>query len=125
MKLRWQRFALLNAVVSGVLGSLALPAAADSTADLVLALRCRGGYNVQVWQDRSSDAFLYRATSHHGNLNVDGGAAQDTEGVRVYRFQNGSYQYWVWDGTLDSQDAGTLEVYENNRILMQQSCRKV
>lgn len=123
MKLLLQRFALCNAVATCVL--VALPAGADSTADLVLALRCRGGYNVQVWQDRNSDTFLYRATSHHGDLSLNGGAVQNTEGVRVYKFQNGNYQYWVWDGTLDSQDAGTLEVYENNRILMQEACRKI
>lgn len=104
---------------------LALPAAADSTADLVLNLRCRGGFNTQVWQNRTSDTFLYRTTSPHGDLSLDGGTVQNTEGVRVYKFQNGNYQYWVWDGTLDSQDAGTLEVYQDNRILMQQPCRKV
>ena len=125
MKTLFQKFALVNAVATCVLGSFALPAGADSTADMVLSLRCRGGYGVQVWKDRSSDAFLYRATSHHGDLSLDGGTSQATEGVRVYRFQNGNYQYWVWDGTLDSQDAGTLEVYENNRILMQQPCRKM
>jgi hypothetical protein len=125
MKTLLQKIALLNVAATCVFSSLALPAGADSTADMVLSLRCRGGYGVQVWKDRSSDAFLYRATSHHGNLSLDGGTAQSTEGVRVYRFQNGNYQYWVWDGTLDSQDAGTLEVYENSRILMQQPCRKI
>lgn len=125
MKTLFKKLALLGAVANCISLSLALPAAADSTADMVLALRCRGGYNIQVWQNRSSDELLYRATSHHGNLNIDGGTAQNTEGVRLYKFQNGNYEYWVWDGTLDSQDAGTLEVYENSRILMQQACRKV
>jgi hypothetical protein len=26
-------------------------------------------------------------------------------------------QPWVWDGTLDNPQSGTLEVYKNNRIL--------
>ncbi|WP_308189213.1 hypothetical protein [Nostoc mirabile] len=41
------------------------------------------------------------------------------DGTRVYKFQNGNYQYWVWDGTLDSQQSGTVEVYKNNAIQQQ------
>jgi hypothetical protein len=103
----------------------ALPAAADSTADLMLNLQCQDRYSVEVWQGRSSDALLYRGRGPLGDLSLDGGTRQATEGVQVYKFQNGSYAYWVWDGTLDSQQAGTLEVYENDRLLMRQDCQKV
>ena len=125
MKLLLKKLALLSLVAGLTPALFAGPAAADSTADLLLNLRCRGGYNPQVWRDRASGTLLYRTTSPHGNLNLKGGTVQNTEGVRVYKFRNGTYDYWVWDGTLDSQDAGTLEVYERNRILMQQPCRKM
>ena len=47
-----------------------------------------------------------------------------TEGVKVYKFGKNNYEYWVWDGTLDSPNSGTLEVYKNNRISSQKSCKK-
>jgi hypothetical protein len=125
MKGLLKKLALLTVVANCTPVFLASPVSADSTADLVLNLRCRGGFNTQVWSNRTSGTLLYRTTSPHGDLSLDGGTVQNTEGVRVYKFQNGDYQYWVWDGTLDSQEAGTLEVYQNNRILMQQPCRKV
>jgi hypothetical protein len=115
----------LPAVLSCIMGTLCPVASADSTSDLVLNLQCRGDYNVQIWQDRSSNTLLYRSTSPYGDLSLQGGTKQATEGVQVYKFQNGKYGYWVWDGTLDSQQAGTLEVYGDNRLLMRQDCRKV
>jgi hypothetical protein len=87
-------------------------------------MKCQGGYNINLWKKHSSGELLYRSTSSHGNLSLGGGTSQATEGVRVYKFRNGNYQYWVWDGTLDSQQSGTLEVYENNRIRMRQACTR-
>ncbi|MEP0873465.1 hypothetical protein NDA01_27270 [Trichocoleus desertorum AS-A10] len=101
-----------------------LPATADSTASLILSLRCRGGYDVNIWKTKASGELLYRSTSRNGNLSLGRGTRQATEGVQVYKFQNGNYQYWVWDGTLDSKQSGTLEVYKNNYIQMQQACTK-
>ena len=101
-----------------------LPAAADSTASLILSLRCRGGYDVNIWKTKTSGELLYRSTSRNGNLSLGRGTRQATEGVQVYKFRNGNYQYWVWDGTLDSKQSGTLEVYKNNYIQMQQACTK-
>jgi hypothetical protein len=124
MKALLKRSALLLALPICALATLPLPASADSTADLILSTKCRGGYNVNIWRNYTSGELLYRATSRNGNLSLGRGTSQATEGVRVYRFRNGNYQYWVWDGTLDSPQAGTLEVYRNNRILMAQACTK-
>jgi hypothetical protein len=125
MKVWLRKSTILGIVASCIRAFLPSPAAADSTADLLLNLRCGGGYNPQVWRDRSSGRYLYRIQSATGNLNLNRGTVQSTEGVRVYKFRNGSYQYWVWDGTLDSKQAGTLEVYRTNRLVMRQPCRKV
>ncbi|MBD1865225.1 MULTISPECIES: hypothetical protein [Trichocoleus] len=101
-----------------------LPATADSTASLILSVRCRGGYDVNIWKTKASGELLYRSISRNGNLSLGRGTRQATEGVQVYKFRNGNYQYWVWDGTLDSKQSGTLEVYKNNYIQMQQVCTK-
>jgi hypothetical protein len=106
------------------ISAIALPAFADSTADLILNLKCQGGYNINVWKKRASGELLYRSTGSGGNLNLGKGSSKATEGVKVYKFRNNNYEYWAWDGTLDSQQAGTLEVYKNNRLLMRQVCKK-
>ncbi|MEH2125168.1 hypothetical protein [Nostoc sp.] len=115
---------LLLALPISILANFSLRASADSTAGIVLSTKCRGGYNVNIWQKYTSGELLYRATSPNGNLSLGKGTSQATEGVRVYKFRSGIYQYWVWDGTLDNPQSGTLEVYKNNRILMKQACRK-
>ena len=79
---------------------------------------------VNIWQNYRSGELLYRSTSRNGNLSLGSGTRQATEGVQVYRFRNGDYEYWVWDGILDSAQSGTLEVYRDNRILMRQDCTK-
>ncbi|MBW4625920.1 MAG: hypothetical protein KME49_10540 [Brasilonema octagenarum HA4186-MV1] len=124
MKTPLKKFTLLLVMTICVWANFSLRASADSTAGLILSMRCQGGYNINVWKKHSSGQLLYRATSSNGNLSLDGGTSQATEGVRVYRFPNGNYEYWVWDGTLDSQQSGTLEVYKNNHILMRQACTK-
>ncbi|NQE38452.1 hypothetical protein E5S67_06237 [Microcoleus sp. IPMA8] len=124
MKTLLKKSALLLAIPICVLTNFSLPASADSTADLILSTRCQGGYNINIWKKKASGELLYRSTSSNGNLSLGGGTSKATEGVRVYKFRKGNYQYWVWDGTLDSPKSGTLEVYKNNRILMQKACRK-
>jgi len=116
--------ALLLALPISVLANFSLRASADSTAGIILSTTCQGGYNINIWQNHTSGELLYRVTSPNGNLSLDGGTSQATEGVRVYKFRNGNYQYWVWDGTLDNPQSGTLEVYKNNGILMQRTCTK-
>jgi hypothetical protein len=124
MKKLLKSLALLVALPICALANFPLPAAADSTAALILSTKCRGGYNVNIWRNHTSGELLYRSTSRNGNLSLGRGTSQATEGVRVYRFRNGDYQYWVWDGTLDSPQSGTLEVYKDNRIKMRQTCTK-
>jgi hypothetical protein len=124
MKTLLKRFTLLLAVTTCISANLSLPAAADSTADLIVSLKCRGGNNINVWKKRTSGELLYRATSSKGNLSLGKGTSKATEGVRVYKFRNANYQYWVWDGTLDNKQAGTLEVYKNNRLQMRRACTK-
>ncbi|MEH2406416.1 hypothetical protein [Nostoc sp.] len=116
--------ALLLALPISILTNFSLPAAADSTAGIILSTKCQGGYNINIWQNHTSGELLYRATNPNGNLSLSKGTSQATEGVRVYKFRKGIYEYWVWDGTLDNPQSGTLEVYKNNRILMRQACKK-
>ncbi|MBW4596374.1 MAG: hypothetical protein KME46_26590 [Brasilonema angustatum HA4187-MV1] len=124
MKTLLKRSTLLLALTTCILGNFSLRASADSTADLILSMKCQGGYNIDIWKKYSSGELLYRSTSSHGDLSLGRGTSKATEGVRVYKFRNNNYQYWVWDGTLDSQQSGTLEVYKDNNILMQQACTK-
>ena len=124
MRTLLKRSALLLALATCISANFSLRASADSTAGLILSMKCQGGYNINLWKKHSSGELLYRSTSSKGNLSLGGGTSKATEGVRVYKFRNRNYQYWVWDGTLDSQQSGTLEVYENNRIRMRQACTK-
>ena len=124
MKTVLNRSTFLLALAACIAANFSLPAAADSTASLILSLRCRGGYDVNIWKRNTSGELLYRSTSPNGNLSLGRGTRQATEGVQVYRFRNANYQYWVWDGTLDSKQSGTLEVYKNNYIQMQRTCTK-
>jgi hypothetical protein len=100
------------------------PVSADSTASLIVNLKCQGGYNIQVWRNRTNNRLTYRSQSPSGNAVSYQGTSRATEGVMQYKFRNGSYEYWVWDGTLDSTNAGTLEVYRNSRLLMRRQCQK-
>ena len=124
MKILLKISALLVALPISVLTNFYLPVSADSTASIILSTKCQGGYQINIWQNNTSRELLYRATSSKGNLNLGRGTVKATEGVRVYKFRSGNYEYWVWDGTLDSPQSGTLEVYKNNRILMQKTCTK-
>jgi hypothetical protein len=124
MKISQKISALLLTLPISVLVNFFLSASADSTAGIILSTRCQGGYNINIWQNRTSGELLYRATSPKGDLSLDGGTRQATEGVRVYKFRDRNYEYWVWDGTLNDPQSGFLEVYKNNRISMRQPCRK-
>ena len=119
-----KRTALLLALPISILANFSLPVSADSTAGIILSTKCQGGYNINIWQNNTDGELLYRSTSPNGNLSLGRGISQATEGARVYKFRKGNYEYWVWDGTLDNPQSGTLEVYKNNRSLMQQVCTK-
>ncbi len=112
---------LVTLPICALAGNL-LPASADSTADLILSTKCRGGYEINIWRKYGSGELLYRSTSENGDLNLGRGTSHTAEGVRVYRFRNRDYEYWLWDGT-DSSRSETLQVYKNDRLSMQQACR--
>jgi hypothetical protein len=116
--------ALLLILPMSILAHSLLPASADSTAGIILSMKCQGGYNINIWQNYASGELLYRATNPKGRLSLGKGTKQATEGVQVYKFRNRNYEYWMWDGTLDNSESGTLEVYKSNRILMRQPCIK-
>lgn len=122
MKTLLKRLALLITLPISALANFPSPAIADSTADLILSTKCRGGYNVNIWRNYTSGELLYRSTSSSGNLSLGRGTSHTAEGVRVYRFRNGDYEYWLWDGT-DSSQSETLQVYKDDRVMMQQLCR--
>jgi len=125
MKRLLKTTALLLALPISILANFSLPVSADSTAGIILSTKCQGGYNINnIWQNNTDDELLYRSTSPNGNLSFGRGVSQGTEGVRVYKFRKGNYEYWVWDGTLDNPQSATLEVYKNNWILLQQVCTK-
>ncbi|MEH2044157.1 MAG: hypothetical protein V7L12_12950, partial [Nostoc sp.] len=65
--------ALLLALPISILANFSLPASADSTAGILLSTKCRGGYNVNIWQNYTSGELLYRATSPNGNLSLGKG----------------------------------------------------
>jgi hypothetical protein len=123
MKTLLKSLALLVALPICALANFPLPAAADSTAELILSTKCRGDYNVNIWRKYGSGELLYRSTSRYGNLSLGRGTSHAAEGVRIYRFQNGDHEYWLWDGP-DSSRSETLQVYKDNRVLMQQLCRQ-
>jgi hypothetical protein len=122
MKMLLKRFALLLSSMTCVSAYLVLPASADSTADVILNLKCQGGYNVNVWKRYDSGELLYRSTSPQGNLSLGRGTRDDTGAVRAYEFRNGNYVYQALSDKGDHQ--GLLSVYQNGHLLMQQACTR-
>ena len=124
MKTFLKRLTLLVALPICALANFTSPASADSTSDLILNTKCEGGYNVRIWRDRTTSEFKYRATGPLGDLNLDKGTRQPTEGVQVYRFSRGVFDISVWDGTLDSAQSGSLDLYQNKSLIAHQNCTK-
>ena len=122
MKTLLEQFLLLLGLMTWVSAYPVLPASADSTADLVLSLKCQGGYNVNVWKRHDSGELLYRSTSPQGNLSLGKGTRNNTGAAQVYKFKNGNYEYQAIGGRGDHQGQGTLEVYKNGRSIMSQTC---
>lgn len=111
------------ALSMGLTTVLMKPSFADSTADLLFIFQC-GEYEIEIWQSRFFNTYLYRSQSPKGNLSLDDGLVQNQEGIFVYKFINRNYQYWVWDATLDNPNTGVLEVYYRNRQILQRTCHK-
>lgn len=121
MKTRLKQITLLG-LMTCVLAHLSLRASADSTADLVLSLKCKGGYDVNVWKRHGSGELLYRSTSPQGNLSLGKGTRENTGAAQVYKFKNGNYKYQVLEGKGDRQGQGTLEVFKNDRSILSKVC---
>lgn len=68
--------------------------------------------------------YNYQSISKKGNISLTNGTVKSTEGVWLFKFRNANTEYWVWDGTLDNPNAGVLEVYQNNRQILQHNCSK-
>lgn len=118
-------FVLPCAAVVGAIAPWTLPAAADSTSSLVMNLSCDGSTSAEVWKNRKTGGLFFRGTSPTGKMTSYLGKTQKTEGVQVYKFQNGSMEYWVWDGSLDSPKAASLEIYKNSRLVKRHECKRV
>ena len=115
---------MLPGLTTCVLAHLSLPASADSTAGLLLTLKCQSGYTVNVWQRYASDELLYRGTGPLGNLNLGKGSKANTGAAQVYKFKHGDYVYQVLGGREDHRNQGTLEVFKNGRSFLSQTCRQ-
>ena len=70
MNTQLKRSALLLGLFTVVSAHFAFPAAADSTADLILTLKCPNDYIVNVWKRYGSGELLYRGTGLLGDLSL-------------------------------------------------------
>ncbi len=122
MKIFQKRSALIFGLIICASNYLSLPASADSTADLILSLKCQCGYNVNIWKRHNSGEVLYRSTSPLGDLSLNKGTAENTGAAQVYKFKSSNYEYQVIGGKGDHQGQGTLEVFKNGRSIMSQTC---
>jgi hypothetical protein len=122
MKPLLKKSTVLLGLTTCVLAHLSLPASADSTAGLLLTLKCQSDYTVNVWQRYASGELLYRATGPLGNLSLGKGSKADTGSAQVYKFKHGDYVYQVLSGRGDHRQKGTLEVLKNGRSLLSQTC---
>ena len=124
LKTLLKRSASLLSLITCASAYLALPASADSTADLLLSLKCPNDYTVTVWQRHNSGELLYTAFSPLGELKLGKGTLDGTGAAQVYKLKNGDYEYIALGGTRDHQERGTLTVFKNNRSILSQSCTR-
>lgn len=123
MKTRLKQTILLG-LMTCVLAHLSLRASADSTAELILSLKCKGGYNVNIWKRHGSSEILYRSTSSQDNLSLGKGTRENTGAAQVYKFKNGNYKYQVLEAKGDRQGQETLDVFKNDRSILSQVCTR-
>lgn len=125
MNINWQKFLLIGVLISSAIAAGTRPAPADSTADLIMNLKCEDATTAEVWKNRKTGGLFFRAETPSGKLTSYLGKTQKTEGVKVYKFQDSSREYWVWDGNLDNPQAAPLEIYNNGRLVKRHSCQKL
>ncbi|MBD2309579.1 hypothetical protein H6G17_29535 [Chroococcidiopsis sp. FACHB-1243] len=109
---------------SVVSAHFALPAAADSTADLIVTLKCPNDYTVNVWKRYGSGKLLFRGIGLLGNLSLGKGTNDSTGAAQVYKFKHGNYEYQVLGRRRDHQAQGSLTVYKNGRSIFSQACTR-
>ena len=124
MKPLLKQSTVLLGLAACVLAHLSLPASADSTADLVLTLKCQSDYTVNVWRRYGSGELLYRSTGPLGDLSLGKGSMENTGAAQVFKFKNGNYVYQVLSGRGDHRRQGALEVFKHGRSLLSQTCRQ-
>ncbi|MGV0029423.1 hypothetical protein [Phormidesmis priestleyi] len=124
MKTLLKQSALLFGLITCVSAPLSLPASADSTADIVLSLKCQNEYTVNIWKRHQSGELLYRGTGLLGQLSLGKGTSDNTGAAQVYHFKAEGYQYQVLGGKGDHRTQGSLEVFKNGRSILSQTCTK-
>jgi hypothetical protein len=124
MKTILKRLALLLASATAISAHLALPASADSTADLILSLKCPNEYTMNVWQRYGSKELLYRGSGPLGQLSLGDGFKDSTGTAQVYKFKHEDYEYQVIGGKKDHQGRGTLEVFKDRRSILSLPCKE-
>lgn len=122
MKTLLKQSSVLLGLATCVLANLSLPASADSTAGLLLTLKCQSDYTVNVWQRYGSGELLYRGTGPLGNLSLGKGSRENTGSAQVYKFKTSDYVYQILAGRGDHRQQGTLEVFKNGRAVLNQAC---
>jgi hypothetical protein len=124
MKTILKRLALLLASATAISAHLALPALADSTADLILSLKCPNEYTMNVWQRHGSKELLYRGSGPLGQLSLGDGSKDSTGTAQVYKFKHEDYEYQVIGGKKDHQGSGMLEVFKDRRSILNLPCKE-
>jgi hypothetical protein len=124
MNIILKRLALLLASATAISAHLALPASADSTADLILSLKCPSEYTVNVWRRHGSGELLYRGSGPLGQLSLGKGDKDSTGTAQVYKFKHDDYEYQAIGGTKDHQGRGTLEVSKDSRSILVFPCKE-
>lgn len=124
MKTLLKQSVLLLSLMTAASAYLPLPATADSTAGLVVTLKCPNDYTVNVWKRYGSGELLYRGTGLLGDLSLGKGTSNSTGAAQVYKFKHNDYEYQALVGRRDHQGQGSLTVFKNGRSILSQACTR-
>jgi hypothetical protein len=124
MKTLLKQFTVLLGLATCILVNLSRPASADSTAALILLLRCQDDYTIDIWRRYASGEPLYRSVGPLGKLALGKGSRENAGTAQIYKFKNGDYVYQVVSGRGDHRWQGALEVFKNGRSILNQTCKQ-
>lgn len=110
------------AFVCAVALCLLLPTIGQSGSPLHRTFLCKEN-TITITQD-ASGSFHFQSTGRIQVEGLDGGSMTLNKGVPVYKFQDGGRQYWLWDGTEKRPRFGSLEVYEEDVLVLQLECAR-